>query len=531
MIDSQKELRWVEERFAAGTASKPRLADSAIGGTNSARSILLWFERNETYIWSAAIVAVVLRSWLMSLNSTLWLDEAGSVWAIHAGITDIARRAIHFPQSIAMSYLLWLSTTLFGMKEWALRLPSFLASLGSLFLFYRLSIRYLDRTASLLGLAIWCLSGETFTLGTEARPYALAMLCVVASLWQLHRWLDNPSFPNFLFYAVLVVACCYFVLMFAFTLAAHTLFLGYKVVRGRRMPRWQLSALVPLWVFLLLPLVPQISAIRVQAALHAIPKVIRSREDLIPLLVPPAIALCHLGAWIFGRFFPFKGRRSALPLDGVVLSMLFMLCAAVPLYVITRYTPATLWTYRYMCSMSFGFALLHSGILISYTSAAARCFGILCMATIVFPTVFSLTHFWPRRSAVDYPFVARTIARERKAMPTEVFMSSEFVEGWTWPFPTSAEDQEWLLAPFILYSPKGPVQLIPNDRRQAPELYFEQIRSRIDSADRFIFFGPAVPMWFSDIIGDRFAVNSLGRQRAFFLFERKNARLSLLQGR
>jgi hypothetical protein len=221
------------------------------------------------------------------------------------------------------------------------------------------------------------------------------------------------------------------------------------------------------------------------------------------------------------QFSRTRWRRAFRSPDGIILSVLLMLCATVPLYVITKYTNATLWSYRYMCSMSFAFAFLHAGILYSYTSTRARCFGIFCLGLIVFPTVFSFAHLWPQKSSVDYSAVARTIARERSTSGTVVFMTSEFVEGWTSTFPATEFDQGWLLAPFTFYPTGGTVRLVPHELSQAPESYFNDIRAVVGSSRRIVYFGPDLPDWLAESMGARFSRRSLGKERVFIVFERK----------
>src|SRR6266446_2076140 len=94
---------------------------------SSELSILIVFQ----IVWIA-------RLWIVPINSSLWLDETGTVWVISGGFSEIIHRATVFPQSILYCLILWVATSLGGLNEVTLRIPSLIAMSAATTLLYRL---------------------------------------------------------------------------------------------------------------------------------------------------------------------------------------------------------------------------------------------------------------------------------------------------------------------------------------------------------------------------------------------------------
>ena len=121
-------------------------------------------------------------------NHSLWLDEAmlalNIVQRPFAGLLQ----PLDYNQGAPIGFLLLekLSVDLLGPSELALRLPPFLAAVGSLPLFYLLARRCLPRREALIALALFSLSPSLSYYAAEAKQYAVdvfvAVLLLLATL-------------------------------------------------------------------------------------------------------------------------------------------------------------------------------------------------------------------------------------------------------------------------------------------------------------------------------------------------------------
>ncbi len=101
-----------------------------------------------TIVWIIAVLAVI-RLWVMPLWNSFWLDETLTVWAIRGGFWKIFQVVPSTPESIAFCVVEWLTGRLAGLHEATLRLPSLAAAIGALYIYYRLGVEFIDRSAGL----------------------------------------------------------------------------------------------------------------------------------------------------------------------------------------------------------------------------------------------------------------------------------------------------------------------------------------------------------------------------------------------
>ncbi|MBI2478147.1 MAG: glycosyltransferase family 39 protein [Planctomycetia bacterium] len=131
------------------------------------------------------VLATILRLW--QINESLWLDELHSAWAISGGIGEIVERAQIGNQSPLYFYLPWVTTSLFGMSEWALRLPSLVAGVGLVMLAYAMAFEFTRSRAAACACATLAALDHNFLFySTETRPYACVQL--IAALQLLIFW-------------------------------------------------------------------------------------------------------------------------------------------------------------------------------------------------------------------------------------------------------------------------------------------------------------------------------------------------------
>ena len=143
----------------------------------------------------------------------------------------------------------------FGTSEIALRLPSLLATALTAWLLFRLAEHFLDREAGVLVVVVFVSLHEIAKqAAANARPYAIALLLVVASVLQLVRWLSQRKLSNMLGFVFATAAIPYFHFLFATTYPALLAYAIYTRRSDRRVRIRELVAAATIIMLLLLPL-------------------------------------------------------------------------------------------------------------------------------------------------------------------------------------------------------------------------------------------------------------------------------------
>lgn len=140
------------------------------------------------------VVGILCRTLRFLLGFPIWGDEASVCLNFleldYGGLLHQLRYG-----QVAPLLFLWGELTalrLFGGSEWAMRLLPFLAGLGSLLLFWRLTrlvLKPLEATLALgfLAVAIWPVS-----MSTLVKPYSLDLFMALALLLPAAHWLRRP---------------------------------------------------------------------------------------------------------------------------------------------------------------------------------------------------------------------------------------------------------------------------------------------------------------------------------------------------
>jgi len=97
-------------------------------------------------------------------------------------------------------FLIWvsaLSMKIFGINNFAYRLPSFIFSILSLFATYKLSSLFYNKTTSFFAAVILATSQAFFLMNHDVRTDTILMGWVIFSIWQLAIWFRNNKFIHF----------------------------------------------------------------------------------------------------------------------------------------------------------------------------------------------------------------------------------------------------------------------------------------------------------------------------------------------
>jgi 4-amino-4-deoxy-L-arabinose transferase-like glycosyltransferase len=142
--------------------------------------------------WIAA--ALLLASvWVPRLFRSLWVDEAGTFFMAYRGPLEAIRVTAHWPgQSILYAVIASFFAFNGGpVRDVALRIPSLVGVLLAALFLYRLAEKGVGKHAGFLAAVIFLFHPTAIILGTQARPYALALAAVAGSCLALYEWVEN----------------------------------------------------------------------------------------------------------------------------------------------------------------------------------------------------------------------------------------------------------------------------------------------------------------------------------------------------
>lgn len=158
----------------------------SVNPSRPAATVLLqrFFEFLPVVLIAAVVCASALR---LFSPTTLWLDEAMLVANVRAiSWADVLNPLPFYDQIAPLAYVTLLKViySLAGLSETMLRLPSWLALIGSLVLIARLP--GLDRATRLVAAAMIVGSFTTVRIATDAKPYMFEVLFALALMSAFH---------------------------------------------------------------------------------------------------------------------------------------------------------------------------------------------------------------------------------------------------------------------------------------------------------------------------------------------------------
>lgn len=139
---------------------------------------------------------LLLGGWLRcsQAGESLWLDELHTSWVVADGVRAIPGRAMAGNQSPVYFFLVWVSVSVFGHSEWALRLPSLLAGLALIGATAAVVRQWSGSCgSSLLAALLVAVNFDCVFFAQEARPYALVQLSAVGHAAVFASLIERPT--------------------------------------------------------------------------------------------------------------------------------------------------------------------------------------------------------------------------------------------------------------------------------------------------------------------------------------------------
>src|SRR3989344_5210371 len=149
-------------------------------------------------IWAILIGGLLLRSF--SLNQSLWLDEAINVLATQnfsliGMITEYAKADFHPPLYFI---IIWVWTRLFGIGEIAVRIPSVIFGILTIYLVYLLGKKIHSKNLGLFSAILLAINPLHIYYSQEARMYALAALAVSINIYLWVKLIKEEKVNKFI---------------------------------------------------------------------------------------------------------------------------------------------------------------------------------------------------------------------------------------------------------------------------------------------------------------------------------------------
>jgi hypothetical protein len=218
----------------------------------------------KTYGPALFVVAIAIIARLWQINESLWLDELHTAWVVVDGPSDIVARAHIGNQSPLYFYLPWITTSLLGTSELAIRLPSLIAGVGVVLAAYLVAFRFTESlAAACLAAMLAAFDRNMLFYSTEARPYAFVQLVALFQLlafWRLQHEATIKTRITFVALSALLFHLHYTaILVLSGEIVFH--FVRQLGSRSELVPRYSTRSLVidvPLLLGLMLPAAAQI---------------------------------------------------------------------------------------------------------------------------------------------------------------------------------------------------------------------------------------------------------------------------------
>jgi hypothetical protein len=171
------------------------------------------------------------------MHRALWLDESALALNITTRSYSHLVGNLNFDQSAPVGYLFLekIALDLFGDSERALRLPAFLAGLLALGIFWKVALRFVDRTAALLALAMFAVLEPFVYYSAEVKPYGFDVLITLVLAWLFVRVLEAPTVRRLAELGVFALVSIWFSHPSVFVLAGiGCTVIGVAAIQGNR---------------------------------------------------------------------------------------------------------------------------------------------------------------------------------------------------------------------------------------------------------------------------------------------------------
>jgi dolichyl-phosphate-mannose-protein mannosyltransferase len=394
--------------------------------------------------------------WFRAIHAPLWLDETVSYWQIAAGFRQIWARSLLVPSSPTYLYILWLTNTFFGHKEIILRIPSILAMLIAVSLFFRIAKELFPVDVSLIATVVFSLNADIAFAALDVRPYAFAILFTNLAILPLLLWIKTGKRPYAILFGIACAGILHFQYLFGTILIA---FLLYYVLRRFTSHFYLIDLSISFGCFLVLtlPLASQMANMFHQRGTHVFadaPELL----DILRILSPGRIVFIFMPAVlvaVFAKKIRFPNR------EGLQNFFFCLLLAFVPtaiLYLISVNSQLHLFIPRYLLVAIPGIALSWAWLVSLIDSRTLRL--LFCLSFVAFNGYRAYTSPFSGSHGYTWKYALQFADGHAAADNSTLLICSDLPESDSAPMPAVASESVFF-APLSYYPVHAPVVPLP----------------------------------------------------------------------
>jgi hypothetical protein len=404
------------------------------------------------WLYPLLAAAVIYFYWFPRLHSGFWIDEAGTYWIGHGGLTHVWENLQIYPgQSIIYMHLSSLFVTSGGLKEVALRIPSVAAVLIAARLLFVFTERIIGSGSGYLAVLPFLSAGAIVESATNARPYALGLAVILASFLSLREWVHTGSTRQYWIYCLTSSAVVYLHYLFGLVFVPQAIYL-LAAHRARRPISW--GRVLGAAAFIGAVAIPLVRQVLTVARMAGSWTALRPPGVVSFLLLYPTqtITVVGIALVLYGLLYPKWLKNPAwMEQDDTVLLLTWLLLGPIVVFATARLTGYALFTQRYLI-----YALLPAFVLIAWAlrhvnNERARFAVLAALSLNAFVYVFTLGEpDW--RTPLEQ-------AQKLVSPDTPLLLQSGFVESSKLDLSGEPNNSSYLFAPLSAYS--LPNQVIP----------------------------------------------------------------------
>ncbi len=415
--------------------------------------------QSQTLLAAAYGVALLasLSVWFLAVRAPLWTDETLSYWQIAAGFKQIWSRSIQGNSFAAYAYILWLTKTLFGDQELVLRIPSILAMLAAVYVFYRCAKELFDWDVSLIATMLFILPRGIAFAAIDVRPYPFALLVTNLTIFLFLRWIKTNRTGYAALFGIAAAGIFYFHYLFASILVALAVYYLLTRHASLRDDLRQIGIALGCFAIVLLPVLPRLKYIYQTRTTHSFADA-PQWTSVFQVLNPGKGQLLVLAGVIL---FAAVARQLAINCERLGNLLLCVSLALVPmlcLYAISVTTSVHVFIPRYLLVAVPGIALCWGWICSALDSRALR--GLFCFAFVGLCLFQAYSSPLSRRHEESWKGALAFADANAAADHAPLLMCSPLVEADFQPMP-AVPSESVLYSPLSYYKVSAPVVPLP----------------------------------------------------------------------
>jgi len=406
------------------------------------------------------------------LSASFWLDECTAAWVTNDSlIQSFIRANDNLWQSSLYYCFIWLWRNLFGNSELILRLPSFLATITSVYMIYLIGKLIKNELCGICAALVYLLrDGIVIEAAISARSYALAILATLFATYNFLKWIKNRDDKFLIYWLLCIVLAIYLHYMYGGILFIHLLlFKAYNC----RISKKHFLSLFFTGLILLTPTFPHIIHILsgdsiVYSHLPNVSFLLYSYSIPLSLilfinLLFVTISKSHFKTPIMNQtdLFNNSSQYSHLHLNPfkINLFLVFVLATFLPnllLFFVCHITELNFFHIRYIFWTAPFLALTLGSILSSIRPTYIRC------SIVLFIAIFGFDYLRHQPRPPENWREATKYIQERSTAKTLVLSYSGYIESDRLLWLTDTRHKLYLSAPLQYYQIQVPVIPLPS---------------------------------------------------------------------